>query len=1584
MGKVDEAKIYYQRLHNGLPPGHPDEARCYEALESITDEQGDYETSLKLYEQSLQINMKKWGNQHPDTASNYNSIGEIYRKLGDYAKAREYYDKALQASGKDPVGKALAKQAVCYNNIGIVYQEQKQYREALGYYQKAFEIRQKYFPSDETSLGMSCNHIGNVHYLLKLYDDAIHYYQEDLEIYKKTLSPQHFKFTSTYNNIGAIYDDQRKISTMPHEKGYRSTRSSHLHNNVNQNDNGTDKISSNREVKERGYYSELATINPDSKFEVAKQVPIAHDDVLRETFRLSNTARGTFFFANFKLNNLENHGVFFLIETLASVFDLQGIDIAQLLANSKQGEFTTEFKRSDVYLEKTIEPKVFMPFYTAPYTLPRKVEIERRKRLYLSLDLPTLLQERNIDTNKLMPKYVPADQIVTLNIPNEDPAPFDPFLPLHYFDDTDFEIWTPQAWLTLGHDPLTGLNKPLPGIALLPDVPASEINDIKDSSLHFNWRNVSIHDYDTEKQLWLITTDDREHDVFDMYRPAKKSRKQIEDIEEKRQRSDNSTSNGHGSHRSRGSHGRYWVPRVQLYFLAEDPRIFADRVAKAYRDRKRTEAELRSALFIDCMPVDGIGKLDDERIKRMIELTKTSAISKTVKDEYVTPIVEEVNLDYARTMNSMIFEEVTQSDPVSFAFITLPIKQRRVVPHTACVDIPEYSFNEVFDQFKFISLLTSKPAIDALKLVRTECDYVINNLSLLQKTIPKHVKLDEFESMQFNQTSTTHMYLTDTWKNNLRQGIKTKFIDVGRGWYNINESDFHIYQVSKLKKFIERVKFMMQDTLRFLVQDSCQNYVRMVADASSPVLNMKEDFKWPQNDLINSPYKPPKNPLFHLDITIDQVGPRYITSYENFSNIILGAFDRAIVQTQAIPQIEKDIMENIFWGGEMLKLESVALQENKVIEWKETLQKTVQASLIPLKAYAEAYEPYVALMNLNTDQYIKEFEKTEKSIEEYRNEVLMHVREKDKLEKNIPVSIVIGPYYIFAQKLREALSNKRKLLIEALLLSQTRKARTRTEELNDTFRDIQRKLFEKANTAEDLAEHREWMKSVPEQLDDKKDDIHKVLEEFAMLDEFYYNLSNEDFALKYGLSAWSWKIRTMLEQVEEQHKEDEERFKKLQVQDTAALNDKTDQLTMSVAGLSAHTSIERAHEVANECRKLNKALKECQEAAQTYNNRERLLGLPVTNYEKLAKLVKDFEPYRVLWSTASDWLRSHDSWMNDPIISVNAEDIEKNVTEMYVFLVFIELSLRFIFNLRYKNMHKSIKTFTDNEGIQQIALTVKGQIEDFKPSIPLIQALRAPGMRNRHWEELSELVKMPVRPKKELTFSKCLEMGLQKYIDMISKVAEKAAKEFSIEQQLDKMENEWKSVRFDVLPYKQTGTFIIKTSEEISQMLDDHIVATQSMSFSPFKKAFEERIAAWENKLKITQEVLDEWLACQRSWLYLEPIFSSEDIIRQLPVESKRYQTMERIWRKVMKQAKDNPEVISLCPEARLRDNLREANKLLEQVQKGLSEYLETKRMAFPRFYFLSDDELLQILSQTKDPKAVQPHLRKCFENITK
>ena len=66
----------------------------------------------------------------------------------------------------------------------------------------------------------------------------------------------------------------------------------------------------------------------------------------------------------------------------------------------------------------------------------------------------------------------------------------------------------------------------------------------------------------------------------------------------------------------------------------------------------------------------------------------------------------------------------------------------------------------------------------------------------------------------------------------------------------------------------------------------------------------------------------------------------------------------------------------------------------------------------------------------------------------------------------------------------------------------------------------------------------------------------------------------------------------------------------------------------------------------------------------------------------------------------------------------------------------------------------------------------------------------------------------------------------------------------------------------------------------------------------------------------------------------------------------------------------------------RLRQEFEVSNKVLNVVQKALSEYLEAKRIAFPRFYFISDEDLLDILARSKDPEAFQRHLNKCFESI--
>jgi dynein heavy chain, axonemal len=116
----------------------------------------------------------------------------------------------------------------------------------------------------------------------------------------------------------------------------------------------------------------------------------------------------------------------------------------------------------------------------------------------------------------------------------------------------------------------------------------------------------------------------------------------------------------------------------------------------------------------------------------------------------------------------------------------------------------------------------------------------------------------------------------------------------------------------------------------------------------------------------------------------------------------------------------------------------------------------------------------------------REYEKVEKSIDQVREDAKMHLKEKDTLEKLIPMFIVIGPFHIATNKLRESLSNKRRQMADIVLNYQTNKVKIKAEELNGSFRDIQRKLFEKPNNMEELSEHREWMKSIPGLLDDKK------------------------------------------------------------------------------------------------------------------------------------------------------------------------------------------------------------------------------------------------------------------------------------------------------------------------------------------------------------------------------------------------------------------------------------------------------------------------------------------------------------------
>jgi dynein heavy chain len=273
-------------------------------------------------------------------------------------------------------------------------------------------------------------------------------------------------------------------------------------------------------------------------------------------------------------------------------------------------------------------------------------------------------------------------------------------------------------------------------------------------------------------------------------------------------------------------------------------------------------------------------------------------------------------------------------------------------------------------------------------------------------------------------------------------------------------------------------------------------------------------------------------------------------------------------------------------------------------------------------------------------------------------------------------------------------------------------------------------------------------------------------------------------------------------------------------------------------------------------------------------------------------------------------------------------------------------------------------------------------------AVPLLGLLSNKSMKKRHWVKMSSFIpeikdKIVVDEKVELRYLVCDSLVRQQ--EDIEDVCNAAVKEADIEAKLESLANLWNVRDFSLAPFKNRGDIILKSSTVVQIMtdLEDSLMLLSSLSSNRFNAPFKEDIARWVHSLSVTSETIEQWVGLQNLWIYLEAVFIGGDIAKQLPKEAKRFAGVDKSWCKIMGIVAENANLLACCVSSDvIRTLIPQLMEQLEICQKSLSGYLESKRGIFPRFYFVSDPTLLEILGQASDSHTIQPHLKNVFDNV--
>ncbi|XP_033755107.1 LOW QUALITY PROTEIN: dynein heavy chain 5, axonemal-like [Pecten maximus] len=663
-----------------------------------------------------------------------------------------------------------------------------------------------------------------------------------------------------------------------------------------------------------------------------------------------------------------------------------------------------------------------------------------------------------------------------------------------------------------------------------------------------------------------------------------------------------------------------------------------------------------------------------------------------------------------------------------------------------------------------------------------------------------------------------------------------------------------------------------------------------------------------------------------------------------------GEEEAPAVQSYVIQQQAKNYYKAVSENKEVSKLVSLlstAINSNK---------KEVTTAL-------DRFAEYHPIWEVDRDEDLVEFTKEKRSLSEYEAKI-KHYEEQEVKIANLPEYYDVGPIALYTENLKLGLTTETKAWRLHYGKACNTKYMTEMEEIFNFMEDVTKRLSRPLKDLDDVRFTMAALKDIRENEIRIDMSISPIEESYAMLIKHDLPVNKEEME-RCDTLRYSWeKIQVQQSEVQTQLLAVQPDFKSELIENVKEFKVDCDNYFADydnngpmVAGVPPREASDRLLIFQNTFDMMWKKF-------VTYTGGEGLFGLPVTDSPQLIKIKKELNLLQKLYGLYNNVLETVHGYYDILWTDINIEKINNELIE---------------FQNKCRKLPRALKDWPAFEDL-------KKTIDDFNEMVPLLELMTNKAMKPRHWQRMSDVTGHVFDVEGDnFMLKNILEAPLLQFKEEIEDICISAVKEKDIEAKLKQVINDWNNQEFTFGQFKTRGELLLRgdTTGEIVSLMEDSLMVLSSLMSNRYNVPFKKQIQLWVQNLTNSSEIIENWMTVQNLWVYLEAVFVGGDIAKQLPKEAKRFSNIDKSWIKIMTRAHETPNVVQCCVgDETLMQLLPHLLEQLELCQKSLTGYLEKKRLLFPRFFFVSDPALLEILGQASDPHTIQAHLLSVFDNI--